>query len=70
MIPKTAAIAKRAQELWEEAGRPEDAEQNGSAAFWLKAEEELESREYGNDHPQPVSPMPGAHSGSRPVENG
>jgi len=57
MIPQHAAIARRAQELWEAAGRPE-------------GEEELESREYGNDHPQPVSPMPEAHSGSRPVENG
>jgi len=66
MIPKNAAIAKRAHELWEAAGRPE----GHAEAFWFKAEEELESREYGNDHPQPVSPMPEGHSGSRPVENG
>ena len=66
MIPQHAAIARRAQELWEAAGRPE----GEAARFWFRAEEELESREYGNDHPQPVSPLPEAPSGSRPVENG
>jgi len=66
MIPKNAAIAKRAQELWEAAGRPE----GQATLFWFRAEEELESREYGNDHSLPVSPLSGAHSGSRPVENG
>ncbi|SDU30201.1 Protein of unknown function [Verrucomicrobium sp. GAS474] len=68
MIPKEAAVEKRAHELWVEAGRPEG---NGQAeAFWYKAEEELESREYGNDHPQPVSPLPETDSGSKPVMNG
>jgi len=66
MKPKEAAVAERAHELWVEAGRPE----GKAEAFWFRAEEEIESREYGNDHPQPVSPLPETHSGSRPVHNG
>ncbi len=66
MIPKEAAVSKRAHELWEQAGSPE-----GKAdAFWFQAEEELESQQYGNAHPQPVSPLPKSASGSKPVKNG
>ena len=66
MIPKKPAVAERAHELWVEAGRPD----GRSEVFWYKAEEEIESREYGNDHPQPVSPLPKTRSGSKPVRHG
>ncbi|MDE1170010.1 MAG: DUF2934 domain-containing protein [Verrucomicrobium sp.] len=53
MIPSKEAIAERAYELWVEAGSPPGRAQE----FWLKAEEDLESREFDQDHPR-RTPLP------------
>jgi hypothetical protein len=49
MMAKRAAVERKAYELWEQAGRPHGQDER----FWFLAEETLESREYGQDHPEP-----------------
>jgi len=58
MMAKRAAVERKAYELWEWAGRPEGQDER----FWFLAEEELESREYGQDHPEPP-PSPAEKKG-------
>ncbi len=50
MVPSQEAVAARAYELWEEAGRPADSAQK----FWFLAEEELESRFYAEEDNRPI----------------
>ncbi len=51
MVPSQEAVASRAYELWEEAGRPADSAQK----FWFLAEMELESRFFAEEDNKPAS---------------
>ncbi len=50
MVPSKEAVASRAYEMWEDAGRPADSAEK----FWLLAEEELESRSYAEEDGRPL----------------
>ncbi len=66
MVPSEEAVAARAYELWEEAGRPADSAQR----FWFLAEEELESRFYAEEDNKPIPPRAEDDPASQAGETG